>query len=237
MNEENMYYPRFIDSYLSEWASRPSHKPLLLLSLTMLLACSPKEQDKGPGNAAREDARENALAVPTTISIYRYGDFPRSTAQELERRLKEYFPDVKLKEQALALPSQHYNKERNRYRGTGLYEDLARHRNGDAVIGLTDYVIFWSNELSPTYGIMGVSPVGTYKCVVSSKIPRSGQEQSDDNFAKLALHELGHAFGLNHCPDQHCFMVDAEHKMKFPQTTGFCEECRRKLNAQGWMVK
>lgn len=25
-----MYYPRFIDSYLSEWASRPSHKPLLL---------------------------------------------------------------------------------------------------------------------------------------------------------------------------------------------------------------
>ena len=26
----DMYYPRFIDSYLSEWASRPSHKPLLL---------------------------------------------------------------------------------------------------------------------------------------------------------------------------------------------------------------
>ena len=25
-----MYYPRFIDNYLSEWASRPSHKPLLL---------------------------------------------------------------------------------------------------------------------------------------------------------------------------------------------------------------
>ena len=25
-----MYYPRFIDSYLSEWASRKTHKPLLL---------------------------------------------------------------------------------------------------------------------------------------------------------------------------------------------------------------
>ena len=25
-----MYYPRFIDSYLSEWASRETHKPLLL---------------------------------------------------------------------------------------------------------------------------------------------------------------------------------------------------------------
>lgn len=25
-----MYYPRFIDNYLSEWASRETHKPLLL---------------------------------------------------------------------------------------------------------------------------------------------------------------------------------------------------------------
>lgn len=28
--KESMYYPRFIDSYLSEWASRKIHKPLLL---------------------------------------------------------------------------------------------------------------------------------------------------------------------------------------------------------------
>ena len=27
---QKMYYPRFIDSYLSEWASRKTHKPLLL---------------------------------------------------------------------------------------------------------------------------------------------------------------------------------------------------------------
>ena len=26
----DMYYPRFIDNYLSEWATRLSHKPLLL---------------------------------------------------------------------------------------------------------------------------------------------------------------------------------------------------------------
>ena len=25
-----MYYPRFIDRYLAEWASRETHKPLLL---------------------------------------------------------------------------------------------------------------------------------------------------------------------------------------------------------------
>ena len=131
----------------------------------------------------------------------------------------------------------HYNKERNRYRGTGLCEEHSKHRDGDAVIGLTNKVIFQTNEISSTYGIMGISPVGTYKCVVSSKLPKTGKDQSEENFVKLSLHELGHAFGLNHCPDQHCFMVDAEHKMKFPQTTKFCKNCKSKLNAKGWTIK
>lgn len=210
-----------------------------LVTSCFLLACNSKESSKQSATPAKKEVKKIAkkLLVPTSISIYRYGDFSVNTAKKLENRLREYFPNVALKDQVLTLPSKHYNKERNRYRGTGLFEELGKHRNNDAVIGLTNYVIFMANELSPTYGIMGVSPVGTYKCVVSSKIPSSGKEQSDDNFVKLALHELGHAFGLNHCPDQHCYMVDAEHKMKFPQTTGFCESCKTKLNAKGWTIK
>lgn len=211
----------------------------LLLCLVLFLACNSKEPKAQVDNPVKKEAKKivKKLPVPKNISIWRYGDFSVSKAQRLEKQLKSYFPEVVLKEQVLTLPSEHYNKERNRYRGTGLFEELGKHRNGDAVIGLTDYVIFKPNEISQTYGIMGVSPVGTYKCVVSSKIPSSGKEQSDDNFVKLALHELGHAFGLNHCPDQHCYMVDAKHKMKFPQTTGFCESCKTKLNAKGWTIK
>lgn len=211
----------------------------LLLCLVFFLSCNSKEQNTQTENPVKKDIKKvvNKVTFPKAISIYRYGDFSVSKAQRLEKQLKSYFPEVVLKEQILTLPTEHYNKERNRYRGTGLFEELGKHRNGDAVIGLTDYVIFKPNEISKTYGIMGVSPVGTYKCVVSSKIPSSGKEQSDDNFVKLALHELGHAFGLNHCPDQHCYMVDAEHRMKFPQTTGFCESCKTKLNAKGWTIK
>lgn len=211
----------------------------LLLCLVFFLSCNSKEQNTQTENPVKKEIKKvvNKVTVPKTISIYRYGNFSVSKAQRLEKQLKCYFPEVVLKEQILTLPTEHYNKERNRYRGTGLFEELGKHRNGDAVIGLTDHVIFKPNEISQTYGIMGVSPVGTYKCVVSSKIPSSGKEQSDDNFVKLALHELGHAFGLNHCPDQYCYMVDAEHKMKFPQTTGFCESCKTKLNAKGWTIK
>lgn len=212
---------------------------VILLIAILCVSCEAKEQNKMTKKPAKKEVKEvaNKLSIPKTISIYRYGDFPVNKALRLEEQLKFNFPDVVLKEQVLTLPAKHYNKERNRYRGTGLLEELGKHRNGDAVIGLTDDVIFMANELSPTYGIMGVSPIGTYKCVVSSKIPSSGKEQNDENFVKLALHELGHAFGLNHCPDQHCYMVDAEHKMKFPQTTGFCKSCKEYLNSKGWIIK
>lgn len=77
---------------------------------------------------------------------------------------------------------------------------------------------------------MSICPAGTYKCIVSSIMPRNGKEHFDENFLKLSLHELGHAFGLPHCHAQHCYMVDAEHKMKFSQTAGFCESCMKYLN-------
>lgn len=212
---------------------------LVLLLSVLLVACCIDEQQKDSTDTTKKETKNDVktLPVPQTISIYRYGDFPESKAQRLERQLKSYFPHTVLKEQSLTLPAKHYNKKRNRYRGTGLFEELSKHRNGDVVIGLTDYVIFKPNDISQTYGIMGVSPVGTYKCVVSSRVPKTGKEQTDENFIKLALHELGHAFGLNHCPNQHCYMVDAEHGMKFPQTTGFCESCKSKLNTKGWSIK
>ena len=209
----------------------------ILIVAATIMGCNAPEQEQTEESAKKEVKKVvKAKPVPKTISIYRFGNFSNSTAQKLESILKSYFPNVTLKEEALTLPAEHYNKERNRYLGSGLFEELQKHQNGEAVIGLTNYVIFKPNEISPTYGIMGVSPLGTYRCVVSSKIPSSGKEHSTDNFCKLALHELGHSFGLPHCPDQHCIMVDAEHKMKFPQTTGFCESCKEKLNAKGWTI-
>ena len=137
--------------------------------------------------------------------------------------LKEVYPSVSLqKESSLVLPKEYYNKERNRYSGTGLLKDLTKLRKGNVVLGLMNEVIYKANELSPTYGIFGVSPVGAYVAVISSTRP-SGKQHSNDHLVKLMMHELGHSFGLNHCSNQHCFMVDAEHGNKFSQTPSFCK--------------
>lgn len=210
---------------------------LLVISLWVVSCGSNDNGGRSETKPLTSNKQTKSAKVPKVISIYCYEGFPSSIARKLEKQLKEYHPNVELKNAAMVLPIQHFNKDRNRYRATGLFGEISRCQHGDAVIGLIDHVIFKPNEISNTFGIMGLSPVGSYKCVVSSRLPRTGKTQKPENFVKLALHELGHAYGLPHCPDQHCYMVDAEHKMKFPQTTGFCKGCKNRLNAKGWTIK
>lgn len=214
------------------------NKIIGLITIIFLLTCPIScQKDAGKSQCDGDVAQViRGRAIPKRISIYRYGNFPMSKAKDLESSLKKCFPQVELKVKVLAFPSKHYYKAGNRYRATGLLDDLGRYRNGDAVLGLTDYIIFTSNEKSKTWGIMGLSYVGAYKSVISSVIPKSGKQQTADNFCKLALHELGHGFGLNHCNTPRCFMIDAEGGMKFDKTPAFCNSCKSYLNAKGWTI-
>lgn len=214
---------------------------LLVLVINGVAATSCNNQGTQDSDKVAVTQNKKSVAkgkkVPSCVKVYRFGDFSPKMAEALVKELKKTFPEVILVEETLPLRQENYLKERNRYRAAGFFEDLKIRRNGDAAIGLTDRIIYHPNEISPTYGIMGLSPVGTYICVVSSKIPASGKTHSLDNFVKLSLHELGHSYGLHHCPDQKCYMVDAEHKLKFPSTIGFCKSCKAKLQSDGWNVK
>lgn len=211
------------------------YKSLILLTCAMLMACQ-----GGKGNAPSKEAEPKETVKQTgkvrNISLYLYDNFPVQKAQMLADALKETYPSVSIQKEPLVLPKEHYNRERKRYSGTGLLKDLSKLHKGNVVMGLTDEVIFKANELSPTYGIFGVSPVGAYVAVISSTRP-SGKQHTNDHLVKLMMHELGHSFGLNHCSNQHCFMVDAEHGNKFSQTTSFCNECKAFLNNKRWNIK
>ena len=50
---------------------------------------------------------------------------------------------------------------------------------------------------------------------------------------KECLHELGHTFGLVHCPDAACAMSRSNSVLDVDQKrAGFCRDCRRRLRAQ-----
>ena len=210
-------------------------KVAYLLTICMsLLALSCGDGHKVNSRIKQVTEEKNVLLMP--IRIYRYNDFSVSKAQFLKQELQRVYPFVELSDNPIKLPEKYYYAPRDRYSGRGLLKDLSQYKRGTVVLGLTNEVIYEPNEKSPTFGIYGIGSVGGHVAVISSTLP-SKKKHSYEHLVKLMMHELGHSFGLNHCKDEHCFMVDAEHGNKFSKTPSFCPQCKAFLNRKGWKIK
>lgn len=192
-----------------------------------------KEQVKQKTTAQQTKSNSRPIA---TIYIYRYDNFSEAKAEQLKNELQKVYPSVILVKTSIPLPKACYYKPRDRYKGTGLLDDLMKFRNGGYALGLTRKIIYDKNEISPTFGVFGISYIGDSVSVISSLRPKTLKSLSDDDMHELMLHELGHAFGLPHCKDERCMMVDAEHGYKFTQTQSFCDDCKKYLNNKGWKL-
>ena len=210
-------------------------KVACLLTICMsLLALSCVDDHKVDSRTMQVTEEKNEQLMP--IRIYRYNDFSITKAQFLKQELQRVYPSVELSDNPIKLPEKYYYAPRDRYSGRGLLKDLSQNKHGTVVLGLTNEVIYEPNEKSPTFGIFGIGSVGGHVAVISSTLP-SRKKHSDEHLVKLMMHELGHSFGLNHCKDAHCFMVDAEHGNKFSKTPSFCPQCKAFLNRKGWKIK
>ncbi len=72
-------------------------------------------------------------------------------------------------------------------------------------------------------------------CVVSSfRLSKANQQEQ---FYKVAIHELGHTQGLPHCEEKTCFMRDAEGGNPLNEEKDFCPACKSFLKGKGWRLK
>ena len=81
------------------------------------------------------------------------------------------------------------------------------------------------------YRIMGLGNLVKSKDnVPSQKVNINSTERLNTNkkeqLVKLIKHELGHNFGLPHCPNKSCIMRDAEGGNHFDEMTVFCKKCK-----------
>lgn len=226
------------------------HKSLLtyltvVFCLFSFCTCGQKtHEEKKPDKSVKIKVRNPQIKAetkkqqePVRIKIYSFGKTINAKANFLKGELEKVYTNVDVVANPIQLPAAAYNKKRNRYSGRGLLNVLTKLKRGNVAVGITDEMIFHANELSSTFGIFGLSYKGKNVAVISTRIPKGMKRQPDDNLVKLVQHELGHAFGLSHCDNQRCFMVDAEHGNKFAQTPSFCNECRAFLNNKGWKIK
>jgi archaemetzincin len=150
---------------------------------------------------------------------------------EIERRYKA----VVVVRDGVPMPSEAYYSPRNRYRAEKLLDYLDRiDRTSNRIIGLTTYDISTTKGIYPDWGILGLGSMSGHACVVSTFRMRM-TEVSDAVFgnrlAKVVVHELGHTFGLAHCPASSCIMEDARGTVRtVDREKDFCDRCKKRLS-------
>jgi archaemetzincin len=133
-------------------------------------------------------------------------------------------------------PANSYVKARNRYRADSIIKFLSQKVGKDTVIlGLTYRDISTTKGSVQDWGVMGLGYMPGNACVASSF--RLSEKNKNEQFYKVALHELGHTQGLPHCKDTTCIMRDAQGGNPIDQETGFCPSCKKHLQERGWKLQ
>ncbi len=147
------------------------------------------------------------------------------------------FDAVCLFEEPLAAPESAYDPGRGQYRSDVLlgYLRLLTPERVEKLIALTELDLY----VPGLNFVFGQAELGGRDALVS--VARLRPEFYGDapdpllfhaRVRKEVVHELGHTYGLEHCPDPRCVMsfsnsiVDVDRK-----SSQFCERCRRKLQS------
>jgi archaemetzincin len=139
----------------------------------------------------------------------------------------------------IELPQGVYYKPGPRYRAEKLIDFLTGKMPSDGyrILGLTAVDISAVNGKIEDWGVIGVAEASGKACVISSyrcKMGAKDQLQARIRLAKVAVHEIGHTLGLDHCSTVGCLMQDARgHVSTCDGEFDLCARCRSQLKAQG----
>ena len=158
----------------------------------------------------------------------------------LERAVRSFFEVTLTTRAASPLPKRAYYRPRARYRAEKILTSL-RSLGAPAtsrILAVTAVDISTTKPPHPDWGILGLATVGGPACVVSTF--RCRRKVSDplvgvERFGKLAVHELGHTFGLQHCTlSASCLMTDGGGSARtLDSAYDLCRHCRGKLLSRG----
>lgn len=193
-----------------------------VLCLFLIFSCSEKQKT----------VKEPEQKAVMTILIQPFRDIKSEKVQTVAEGIKKVYPNVKVLE-VTNFPENAYYKERNRYRADSIIKYLnAKTKEGFVTIGLTSKDISVTKGKIKDFGVMGLGYRPGKACVASDF--RLSKENSDEQFYKIAIHELGHTMGLPHCPEKMCFMRSAEGKNPTNEETDFCKKCKIFLINKNW---
>ncbi len=131
------------------------------------------------------------------------------------------------------VPAAAWNRARQQYRGD-LFLDEASVQAADRALAVTLCDLYASN----LNFIFGLADARKRSAVVSLFRLRMGADEKTfrSRALKEAVHELGHTWGLSHCPNPCCVMHFSNSLQDTDaKETEWCEGCARKLRDFHWL--
>jgi len=198
---------------------------LVLPLLALLLAV--------PSSAAAEPA-ERVIALLPLGKVSQ--DVLDRVAWDIQLRLR-----VKVRvEPRRELPQEAYYPPRRRWRAEKLLEfiDASPPHGVWKVVGITEAEISTTKGDIQDWGIAGLGSIQGPSCVVSTHIYRKHSKQREVMLRRvgdLAVHELGHTLGFDHCETEGCVMADAKGKAikSADKSSGhYCARCLQGMSPE-----
>jgi archaemetzincin len=168
----------------------------------------------------------------TAIYIQPFSDIPAKDVNTVLTEIKKVIGPVYLLP-AKPIPLSAYTKLNNRYRADSLLRIISSATASNCkTIALTTKDISASKKGIIDFGVMGLGYTPGRACVVSTF--RLNKKYMLHQLYKVAIHELGHTFGLPHCINTYCYMRDAKGGNPLQEEVSFCDSCKNYLVGYGW---
>ena len=205
---------------------------MALLTLTLLCIAAPLRSSGAQGEAKRQVIYVQPLGKA----------LPSADAALVQRALRAFYGLRVVLLPRVALPRAAYYPPRGRYRAERLLDFLAPRlpADGARILGLTGADISTTKDTYQDWGILGLATLDGRACVISSYRTRrraKGAAHARERLAKVAVHEIGHTLGLDHCPTRGCLLEDARGKVTTCDGEyDLCPRCRQALKHAGHSV-
>lgn len=162
----------------------------------------------------------------TVVLVVLGRPFPADLLDEIEQTLRDELHVEVTRHERIPLPKKAYYPKRKRYRAETLLDHLLTLIPDEPattrVLGLTTVDISTTKGKYPDWGIFGLGLVPGQAAVISSHRLRRGarsRKQLRFRVANTAVHEVGHTFGLDHCNEDRCPMLDAQGSIRNTDTS------------------